>query len=121
MLDQLFKREDLREQMLAGPMGPHLNVLASRLLQLGYTHSQARKLVRTGPYKVVRHPLYLAEEVALLGMLLQCFSPLTLALFLVHAALQVRRTFYEDNLLRRAFPGFDEYARSTPRLIPYVW
>lgn len=47
MLDQLFKREDLREQLLAGPMGPHLDVLASRLLQLGYTHSQSRKLVRT--------------------------------------------------------------------------
>lgn len=47
MLDQLFKREDLREQLLAGPMGPHLDVLASRLLQLGYTHSQSRKLIRT--------------------------------------------------------------------------
>ena len=47
MLDQLFKREDLREQLLAGPMGPYLDVLASRLLQLGYTHSQSRKLVRT--------------------------------------------------------------------------
>jgi len=47
MLDQLFKNEDLRELLLAGPMGPYLDVLASRLLQLGYCHSQARKLVRT--------------------------------------------------------------------------
>ena len=47
MLDQLFKNEDLRERLLAGPMGPYLDVLASRLLELGYCHSQARKLVRT--------------------------------------------------------------------------
>ena len=47
MLDLLFKNEDLRERLLAGPMGPYLDVLASRLLELGYCHSQARKLVRT--------------------------------------------------------------------------
>jgi hypothetical protein len=47
MVDQLFRNEDLRERLLAGPMGPYLDVLASRLLELGYCHSQARKLVRT--------------------------------------------------------------------------
>lgn len=47
MLDQLFKNEYLREQMLDGSMGPYLDVLASRLLQLGYSHSQSRKIVRT--------------------------------------------------------------------------
>ena len=35
---------------------------------------QARRLVREGPYSVVRHPLYLAEEVALLSCLLRFFS-----------------------------------------------
>jgi protein-S-isoprenylcysteine O-methyltransferase Ste14 len=82
---------------------------------------QARRLVRTGPYAVVRHPLYLAEEVALLGTLLQFYSPVTLALLLAHGALQLRRVFYEENILRRTFPDYDDYARSTARLIPYVW
>lgn len=47
MLDQVVKDECLREQMLAGPMGPYLEVLASRLLQLGYSRIQSRKIVRT--------------------------------------------------------------------------
>jgi site-specific recombinase XerD len=47
MLDQLVKREYQREQMLAGPMGPYLDVLASRLLQLGYSHEQSRRIVVT--------------------------------------------------------------------------
>ena len=38
MFDQLFRNEDLRERTLAGPMGPYLDVLASRLLELGYCH-----------------------------------------------------------------------------------
>jgi protein-S-isoprenylcysteine O-methyltransferase Ste14 len=82
---------------------------------------QARGLVRTGPYAVVRHPLYLVEEIALLGMLVGFFSPLTLAMFLAQGAIQVRRIFYEEALLRRTFPDFDDYARSTSRLIPHVW
>jgi protein-S-isoprenylcysteine O-methyltransferase Ste14 len=65
--------------------------------------------------------LYLVEEVALLGTLLQFLSPLTLILFIAHGALQIRRMFYEEDLLRRTFADFDVYARSTPRLIPYVW
>jgi len=82
---------------------------------------QARSLVRTGPYAFVRNPLYLVEEVALLGILVQSFSLLTLILFLAQGALQVWRIFLEEDLLRRVFPDYDEYAKSTSRLIPYVW
>ncbi len=82
---------------------------------------QARKLVRTGPYAIVRNPLYLAEEIAILGTLIQFYSIVTLALFLVHCALQVCRISYEENLLRRGFPEYESYAASTPRLIPFVW
>jgi protein-S-isoprenylcysteine O-methyltransferase Ste14 len=82
---------------------------------------QAHRLVREGPYSFVRNPLYLAEEVALLGSLLKFYSPVTLALFIAHGTLQVGRILFEEKLLRRTFPDYDDYARSTSRLIPYVW
>jgi protein-S-isoprenylcysteine O-methyltransferase Ste14 len=82
---------------------------------------QARHLIRTGPYALVRHPLYLVEELALLGMLIQFFSLPTLLLFTAHAVLQVRRIYYEEDLLRRAFPEYGNYEASTRRLIPFVW
>jgi protein-S-isoprenylcysteine O-methyltransferase Ste14 len=94
------------------------------ICHLGHNFSivpQARRLVRAGPYAVVRHPLYLAEEVALLGVLVEFFSPLALAIFLTHGVLQIWRMLFEERLLRRTFPDFEDYARSTPRLIPYVW
>ena len=47
MLERLFDNIDVRQQLLAGPMGPYLDVLASNLLDLGYCRTQARKLVRT--------------------------------------------------------------------------
>jgi Flp pilus assembly pilin Flp len=53
--------------------------------------------------------LYLAEEVAILGTLLQYYSPLTLA----HCVLQIGRIFYEENLLRHCFADYADYAQST--------
>lgn len=47
MLDQLFNDEYTREQLLEGPMGPYLEALAKRLLDLGYCRTQAQKLIRT--------------------------------------------------------------------------
>jgi hypothetical protein len=91
---------------------------------LGHSFSivpQARKLIRTGPYAIVRNPLYLVEQVAQLGYLVIFFSPLALALFVAVGALQMRRMFYEERLLRGTFPDYDAYAKSTPRLIPYIW
>ncbi len=51
------------------------------LLRLGRSFSilpESRKLVTTGPYHVVRHPLYLAEAVAMLGTLINFISPLAI-------------------------------------------
>jgi protein-S-isoprenylcysteine O-methyltransferase Ste14 len=82
---------------------------------------QVRRLVRSGPYRIVRHPLYLAEEIAVLGAVLQYLSPLTAAVFVVHCILQVRRMLYEESLLRSRLPDYAAYAASSARVIPYVW
>lgn len=46
MLVKLFNDESC-QQLLAGPMGPHLEALSSRLAELVYCDSQARKVVCT--------------------------------------------------------------------------
>ena len=83
--------------------------------------AEARKLVTTGPYAVVRHPLYVAEELAVLGLFIQYASTWTAALLAVHIALQIRRMHYEEGVLRDAFPEYDGYARGTRRLIPGIY
>ena len=94
------------------------------LLCLGRSFSlvpQARRVVRSGPYHWVRHPLYLSEEIAILGTLLQFLSFITVLVFLAHILVQIRRILYEEALLRRAFPEYVAYAASRWRLVPYVW
>ena len=83
--------------------------------------AEARNLVTGGPYRVVRHPLYLAEGIANLGLCLQ-FAWLPAAVLLVVQSLfQLRRIVNEEAVLRRMFPEYAAYMQRTARLIPGVW
>lgn len=82
---------------------------------------QARNVVQTGPYRWIKHPLYLAEEIAVLGVVLRNLTPLTAALLVLHIGIQICRIYYEEDLLRRNCPEYSGYEASRWRLIPYVW
>jgi protein-S-isoprenylcysteine O-methyltransferase Ste14 len=82
---------------------------------------QARKLVTSGPYAIVRHPLYLIEEAVIASVLLQYAWYTALPFLAVHIAVQIRRIRLEEEVLRNAFPEYTAYAERTPRLIPGVW
>jgi protein-S-isoprenylcysteine O-methyltransferase Ste14 len=80
-----------------------------------------RGLVTRGPYRFVRHPLYLGELTALLGIALGADRwALAVPLWLICAALQLVRTGYEERSLRAEFPEYGQYAERTKRLIPGV-
>ena len=78
-----------------------------------------RGLVTRGPYRLVRHPLYLGELTAALGIVVgaQRWAP-ALAAWLVCLGLQLVRTRYEERSLRAEFPEYAPYADRTKRLIP---
>jgi protein-S-isoprenylcysteine O-methyltransferase Ste14 len=79
---------------------------------------QARELVVGGAYSVVRHPLYLCEELAVLGAMIAYFSPLAVGIVAIHWAFQLRRMEYEEQILSATFPEYAQYAATVPRLIP---
>jgi protein-S-isoprenylcysteine O-methyltransferase Ste14 len=82
---------------------------------------QARNVVQTGPYRWIKHPLYLAEEIAVLGVVLRNPTPLTAVLLVLHIGVQVCRILYEEDLLRRNCPEYSSYEASRWRVVPYVW
>jgi protein-S-isoprenylcysteine O-methyltransferase Ste14 len=79
--------------------------------------AQARRLVTTGPYAIVRHPLYLCEELAILGIALAHLSVAAL-IVLFQWRFQLRRMAYEEHILASSFDEWAAYAAATPRLIP---
>ena len=78
-------------------------------------------MVQTGPYRWIKHPLYLSEEIAILGVVLQYLTPVTVIVLVLHIGVQVCRILYEEDLLRRICPEYSTYEASRWRLIPYVW
>ena len=80
--------------------------------------AEARRLVTHGPYALVRHPLYICEEIAVIGMFIQVISPLALLIVTVHGLIQFRRMLNEEKVLQATFADYQSYAARTPRLIP---
>lgn len=82
---------------------------------------EGRKLIKTGPYAVVRHPLYLIEAVGTLGTIIIFWSWQAVLLFAVQIAMQLARMHYEEKVLTETFPDYADYAARTKRLVPWVY
>jgi protein-S-isoprenylcysteine O-methyltransferase Ste14 len=82
---------------------------------------EARGLVRQGPYRVVRHPVYLGEIGASVGFAIAAPSALDLVMLAVLVGAQLVRMNLEEAALRDAFPAsYDNYAKQVPRIVPWA-
>jgi protein-S-isoprenylcysteine O-methyltransferase Ste14 len=79
---------------------------------------EARRLVTGGPYRWLRHPVYLFEEIGVIGLALPFASAWAVLWLIIHAACQLQRMKNEERVLSSAFPEYGDYARNTARLIP---
>jgi protein-S-isoprenylcysteine O-methyltransferase Ste14 len=83
--------------------------------------AEARQLVTTGVYRLVRHPLYLAEEIAAIGVVMQFFSPWTALILAVQIGFQLRRMRNEEVILTETFPEYLAYRERTVRILPGIY
>jgi protein-S-isoprenylcysteine O-methyltransferase Ste14 len=96
------------------------------LLVLGRCFSllaDARALVTNGPYQLVRHPLYLGELTAMLGLALGARQLLvTVTAWVALVTIQAVRAHHEERALATAFPDYRAYADAVPyRIIPGIY
>lgn len=83
---------------------------------------KGQKLVDTGLYGVVRHPMYAATLLLFLSMPLILGSLLSLLVMLVYPFIIARRIHNEEQVLMRELPGYREYRKKVRwRLIPFLW
>ena len=81
-----------------------------------------QRVVDTGLYGIVRHPMYSVTVLLFLAMPLVLGSPQAFALFLLYPLLLVKRIRNEEALLERELEGYRDYERRVRyRLLPFVW
>ena len=81
-----------------------------------------QKLIDTGLYGVVRHPMYMVTIILFLAMPLVLGSLISFVIFLVYPFIIVKRIKNEEMVLEQELKGYKEYKKKVKYcLIPYIW
>ena len=95
-----------------------VNRFAARVIQV----EPNQPVVSTGPYRVVRHPMYAGSVVLWLSVPVALGSYVASPVSALLIPIFVLRLLYEERFLRRELPGYGDYCERTRyRLIPFVW
>jgi protein-S-isoprenylcysteine O-methyltransferase Ste14 len=121
------------------PVPASVSVLGDALIALGFLFTffvfkqnsygastiqiaEGQTVISTGPYAFVRHPMYAAALVMLLGIPLALGSWWGLFALLLVLPVLIWRLLDEERFLRQNLPGYPEYqAKVRYRLLPFVW
>ena len=94
------------------------NTYLSRTIEV----QQDQKVIDTGLYGIVRHPMYMATTIMFLAMPLVLGSPCSFILMLLYVPLIVKRTRNEETILEKGLDGYKEYKQKVKyKMIPFVW
>ncbi|MBR5344183.1 MAG: isoprenylcysteine carboxylmethyltransferase family protein [Oscillospiraceae bacterium] len=94
------------------------NAYLSRTVEV----QEDQKVIDTGLYGVVRHPMYAVTILLFLAMPLVLGSPISFVILLFYPALIVRRIRNEEQVLEEGLPGYAEYKKKVRyRLLPGIW
>jgi len=81
-----------------------------------------QRVISTGPYAHVRHPMYAGAAVLILAMPIAMGSLWGLLPAAIAAPVLIARILDEELTLSAELPGYDDYRRTVPyRLLPFVW
>jgi protein-S-isoprenylcysteine O-methyltransferase Ste14 len=94
------------------------NTYASAIIEVG----AGQKVITTGPYAIVRHPMYIGALIMLIGMPLALGSWWGLFTIIPITAVLVWRLLEEEDFLTRNLPGYSKYQNNVRhRLLPFIW
>ena len=94
------------------------NTYLSRTIEV----QEGQKVIDTGLYGIVRHPMYTATLLLFLSMPLVLGSLISFLVFLTYPAIIISRLKNEEKFLEKELEGYAEYKQKVKyRLIPFIW
>lgn len=94
------------------------NTYLSRTVEV----QENQKVIDTGLYGVVRHPMYMATLILFLTMPLVLASPISFLIMLIYIPLIAKRIRNEEAVLEQGLKGYSEYKQRVKyKVIPFIW
>lgn len=94
------------------------NTYLSRTIKV----EENQKVIDTGLYRIVRHPMYTASMLLFLSMPFVLGSLISFCIFLFYPILIIIRIINEEKILEKELNGYIEYKQKVKyRLIPFIW
>lgn len=94
------------------------NTYLSRTVEV----QEGQKVIDTGLYGIVRHPMYFATTLLFLSFPLVLGSGIGFVIFLAQPFLLVKRIRNEEEVLEKGLEGYTEYKKKVKyRLFPFIW
>ncbi|MBE5922165.1 MAG: DUF1295 domain-containing protein [Lachnospiraceae bacterium] len=94
------------------------NAYLSRTVEV----QENQKVIDTGLYGIVRHPMYFATTLLFLSFPMVLGSAIAFFIFLFYPLLLVKRIKNEEEVLENGLPGYKEYKKKVKyRLFPFLW
>ena len=96
------------------------NTYLSRFVEI--QEDRGHKVITSGPYKFVRHPMYISAAILMIALPIALGSLYALIPMAFVIVFIIIRTYLEDKTLHKELEGYAEYAQKTKyRLIPGIW
>ena len=96
-------------------------VLANKYLNAAPDVIKDSKLIKNGPYRFIRHPMYLSLLILSLCWIVDYFTLIRLLVTIVLFTIMILKMNHEEELLKEAFPEYEDYQLRTKKLIPFVY
>lgn len=94
------------------------NTYLSRTVEV----QEGQKVIDTGLYGIVRHPMYFATTLLFLSFPIVLGSGIGIVIFLAQPFLLIKRIKNEEEVLEKGLDGYTEYKKKVKyRLIPFIW
>lgn len=94
------------------------NTYLSRTIEV----QENQKVIDTGLYGIVRHPMYMATTILFLAMPLVLASPISFIIMLGYIPVIAKRIKNEEKVLEEGLEGYREYKQKVKyKVIPFVW
>jgi protein-S-isoprenylcysteine O-methyltransferase Ste14 len=82
---------------------------------------ESQKLFIDGPYRYIRHPMYLAVLMTTFAWVLNRINLITIVLWLILSFDLITKIRYEENMLIKHFSEYKDYKKKVKTLIPFIW